>query len=64
MAGMVGDQWSFADFAPMDVIPTAVSLTTYSGDVPDFMGMPIKQLIDQVAAGRLGVTIGTRCSPR
>ncbi|MBB3349501.1 zinc-binding dehydrogenase [Sphingomonas sp. BK069] len=28
MAGMVGDRWSLADFAPMDVIPTAVSLTT------------------------------------
>jgi NADPH:quinone reductase-like Zn-dependent oxidoreductase len=33
MAGMVGDRWSFADFAPMDVIPTGSSLTTYSGGV-------------------------------
>lgn len=58
MAGMVGDQWSFAEFAPMDAIPTGVSLTTYSGDVSDFMGMPLQQLLDGVAAGTLPVSIG------
>lgn len=55
MAGMVGDQWSFSNFAPMDAIPTAVSLTTYSGDVADFMAMPLQQLVDQVAAGTLAI---------
>jgi NADPH:quinone reductase-like Zn-dependent oxidoreductase len=55
MAGMVGDRWSFADFAPMDVIPTGVSLTTYSGGVADFLAMPLQALIDQVAEGRLPV---------
>ena len=29
MAGMVGDRWSFDTFAPMDVIPNYVRLTTY-----------------------------------
>lgn len=58
MAGMVGDQWSFAEFAPMDAIPTGVSLTTYSGDVSDFMGMPLQKLFDGVAAGSLPVSIG------
>ena len=58
MAGMVGDRWSIADFAPMDVIPTAVSLTTYSGDVADFMRLPLQDLIDRVAAGALPVRIG------
>jgi NADPH:quinone reductase-like Zn-dependent oxidoreductase len=58
MAGMVGDSWSFADFAPMDAIPTAVSLTTYSGGVADFMATPLQQLIDRVAAGSLPVAIG------
>jgi NADPH:quinone reductase-like Zn-dependent oxidoreductase len=58
MAGMVGDQWSFQNFAPMDVIPTAVSLTTYSGGVEDFMAMPLQELIDQVASGSLPVAIG------
>lgn len=58
MAGMVGDRWSFADFAPMDVIPTGVSLTTYSGGVDDFLAMPLQTLVDQVADGTLPVRIG------
>jgi NADPH:quinone reductase-like Zn-dependent oxidoreductase len=58
MTGMVGDRWSFADFAPMDVIPTGVSLTTYSGAVEDFLSMPLQALIDQVADGRLPVRVG------
>jgi NADPH:quinone reductase-like Zn-dependent oxidoreductase len=58
MAGMVGDRWSFSDFAPMDVIPTAVSLTTYSGGVSDFMAMPMQQLVDQVAKGTLPIPAG------
>ena len=55
MAGMVGDRWSLADFAPMDVIPSAVSLTTYSGDVSDFMAMPLQHLVDQVSSGHLAI---------
>lgn len=58
MAGMVGDQWSFKEFAPMDAIPTGVSLTTYSGDVADFMSLPFQKLLDEVAAGTLPVSIG------
>lgn len=58
MAGMVGDRWSMADFAPMDVIPSAVSLTTYSGGVSDFMATPLQQLLDQIAAGILPVGPG------
>lgn len=56
MAGMVGDRWSLDDFAPMDFIPNAVSLTTYSGDVRDFMATPLQRLVDRVEAGEL--TIG------
>ena len=58
MAGMVGNRWSIADFAPMDVIPTGVSLTTYSGDVRDFMAMPFQSLVDQVADGSLPLSPG------
>ena len=58
MAGMVGNHWSLSDFAPMDVIPTAVSLTTYSGGVSDFMAMPLQQLVDQVADGTLPIAAG------
>lgn len=58
MAGMVGNRWSMADFAPMNVIPTAVSLTTYSGDVSDFMALPLQELIDRVSDGALPVPSG------
>jgi NADPH:quinone reductase-like Zn-dependent oxidoreductase len=58
MAGMVGDQWSLPLFAPMDVIPTGVSLTTYSGGVADFMAMPFQKLVDQVEAGLLPILSG------
>jgi NADPH:quinone reductase-like Zn-dependent oxidoreductase len=42
----------------MDSIPKAVYLTTYGGDVVDFMQMPLQELVDQVAAGSLRVPIG------
>jgi NADPH:quinone reductase-like Zn-dependent oxidoreductase len=58
MTGMVGNKWSFDDFAPMDVIPTAVCLTTYGGGPADFMLTPLDELVEQVAAGTLRVQIG------
>jgi NADPH:quinone reductase-like Zn-dependent oxidoreductase len=58
MAGMVGNRWALPDFAPMDVIPTGVSLSTYSGDVTDFMAMPLQRMLDDVMEARLPVAIG------
>lgn len=58
MTGMVGNKWSFGNFDPMDAIPTAVSLTTYAGDVDEFMLTPLDKLIKQVAAGKLHVQLG------
>lgn len=58
MAGMVGDSWSLRDFAPMDAIPSTVCLTTYSGDVEDFMRTPLQDLVDEVEAGTLHVPAG------
>ena len=58
MTGMVGTKWSFDNFAPMEVIPTAVSLTTYAGEAPDFMRMPLEDLVEQIAAGTLAVQVG------
>jgi NADPH:quinone reductase-like Zn-dependent oxidoreductase len=42
----------------MDVIPTAVSLTTYAGESEDFMLTPLEELVDQIAAGTLPIQIG------
>jgi NADPH:quinone reductase-like Zn-dependent oxidoreductase len=58
MTGMVGDKWSIEDFSPMDEIPTAVHLTTYSGGAEDFMLTPLDELAEQIAAGTLHVHVG------
>jgi len=58
MTGIVGNKWSFENFAPMEAIPTAVSLTTYAGESEDFMRMPLEELAEQIAAGTLHVQVG------
>jgi len=58
MTGMVGNKWAIDNFSPMDVIPTAVSLTTYDGGPDDFMRTPLEELIEQIAAGTLRVNVG------
>jgi NADPH:quinone reductase-like Zn-dependent oxidoreductase len=58
MTGIVGNKWTFDNFDPMGVIPTAVCLTCYAGEAEDFMHMPLEDLVEQVAAGRLQVQVG------
>src|SRR5246127_4416256 len=58
MTGIVGNKWSFDNFAPMEAIPTAVSLTTYAGESEDFMRMPLEDLVEQIASGTLQLQIG------
>ena len=58
MTGMVSNKWSIDDFSPMDNIPTAVNLTTYSGGADDFMLTPLDKLAGQIATGTLHVQIG------
>jgi NADPH:quinone reductase-like Zn-dependent oxidoreductase len=58
MTGIVGNKWSLDQFAPMDDIPTAVGLTSYSGDSSDFMATPLDELAKQIEAGALHVQVG------
>jgi NADPH:quinone reductase-like Zn-dependent oxidoreductase len=58
MTGMVGDKWWLDQFSPMDAIPTAVCLTTYSGAADDFMQTPLQSLVEQVEAGSLRIQVG------
>lgn len=58
MTGMVGTAWEFERFSPMDSIPTAVSLTTYSGGAGDFLSTPLQQVVDAVEAGAFIPPIG------
>ena len=58
MTGSVGNKWSFENFAPMEAIPSTVSLTTYAGESEDFIRMPLEDLVEQIADGTLHVQIG------
>jgi NADPH:quinone reductase-like Zn-dependent oxidoreductase len=58
MTGIVGNKWSFDDFAPMEAIPSAVYMTSYNGKSEDFMRTPLDELAQQIAAGKLRVQIG------
>lgn len=58
MTGMVGNKWSLDEFSPMDSIPSAVCLTTYSGGPGDFMRTPLAELVADIAQGRLRVQVG------
>ena len=58
MTGIVGNKWSFDNFAPMNAIPTAVCLTVYAGESEDFMHTPLSELAAQVASGTLRAQVG------
>lgn len=58
MAGMVGDAWEYQRFAPMEIIPSTVNLTTYSGGADDFVATPLQDIIGEVEAGRFKPPIG------
>jgi NADPH:quinone reductase-like Zn-dependent oxidoreductase len=58
MTGIVGNQWALDDFNPMEVIPTAVCLTSYGGGAEDFMRTPLQGLTEQIAARTLHVQVG------
>jgi NADPH:quinone reductase-like Zn-dependent oxidoreductase len=58
MTGIVGNKWSFDQFAPMDVIPTGVCLTAYAGESQDFMRTPLNDLAMQIEAGTLHIQVG------
>ena len=59
MTGMVGDQWELDKFSPMDAIPTASKLTSYSGGWEEFMQTPLQEFIDLIEAGQTQVKVGS-----
>jgi NADPH:quinone reductase-like Zn-dependent oxidoreductase len=58
MTGIVGNKWSFDEFAPMEAIPTAVNLTIYAGESDDRLQAPLNQLAAQISAGKLRIHVG------
>lgn len=57
MTGILGNEWTLKEFAPMDDIPTGVKLTSYAG-VADYLDPQLLQkFVDDVAAGRQQVNL-------
>ena len=55
--GMLSNQWTVADFYPIDYIPTGVRLTAYGGDAADLPTDVLQGYLDAVATGRLTVPV-------
>jgi NADPH:quinone reductase-like Zn-dependent oxidoreductase len=55
--GMLSNEWTVADFYPIEYIPTGVRLTAYGGDASDLPADVLQGYLDSVAAGRLTVPI-------
>jgi NADPH:quinone reductase-like Zn-dependent oxidoreductase len=58
MTGILGGQWTLADFHPMGDIPTAVKLTSYSGEAADLSQAQFQTYLKWVESGELSVTTG------
>jgi NADPH2:quinone reductase len=55
--GMLSNQWTVADFYPIEYIPSGVRLTAYAGDAADLPTDVLQSYLDAVEAGRLTVPI-------
>jgi NADPH2:quinone reductase len=58
MTGILGGEWVLKDFHPMGDIPTAVKLTSYSGEAADLSHQQLQDYIALVENGLLEVTTG------
>jgi NADPH:quinone reductase len=55
--GMLSNEWTVADFYPIDYIPSGVRLTAYGGEAADLPADVLQAYLDAVAEGRLTVPI-------
>jgi len=58
MTGMLGGEWELSSFRPMDHIPTAVRLTSYSGGAGDISRDQLQQYVSMVERGQLDIRRG------
>jgi NADPH:quinone reductase-like Zn-dependent oxidoreductase len=58
MTGILGGKWVLDDFHPMGDIPTAVKLTSYSGEAADLTPQQLQDYIDLVEEGELEMKTG------
>lgn len=58
MAGIVGGARTLPVFNPMEAIPNAVGLTSYSGGPDEFMSTPLDELVQDIKVGKMHIPIG------
>ena len=58
MTGILGGKWVLNDFHPMGDIPTAVKLTSYSGEAADLTPQQLQDYVGLVEKGELEVKTG------
>ena len=58
MTGILGGKWTLDDFHPMGDIPTAVKLTSYSGEAADLTTDQFQVYLDLVERGKLAMETG------
>lgn len=57
MSGMLAEQWSVADFAPMEYIPSSVRLTVYDSGQVRVDGQSLQRFIREVEAGAVRLPV-------
>lgn len=57
MTGILGGEWIWRDFEPLVAIPNGVFLTSYSGESEDVTEQELQEFVDDVAAGRVPVSL-------
>lgn len=58
MTGILGGSWVLDRFHPMGDIPTAVKLTSYSGEAADMTQTQLQSYVDLVETGKLDIKTG------
>jgi NADPH2:quinone reductase len=58
MTGILGGKWTLDDFHPMGDIPTAVKLTSYSGEATDLSNDQFQEYLRLIEVGKLVVETG------
>jgi NADPH:quinone reductase-like Zn-dependent oxidoreductase len=56
--GMLSNQWTVADFYPIDYIPRGVRLTSYTGGAADLPGSVLQEFLQAVSDGTATAPIG------
>ena len=57
MTGILGGEWTLANFTPMEDIPTGVKLTAYAGEASNLSQESLQAFVDDVASGHQSVNL-------